>query len=110
MADVVSMLWIRNWFTSIDYEWLGNRIIVHGHTPVPEISIQHHLENLDKIQTIDIDNGCCFKKDDLNQLCAFDMTNRAGILADTKTMLAATNRIFIPHRPPVRPRHNRHAV
>lgn len=76
MTDVVSMLWIRNWSTDIDYKWLGDRIVVHGHTPVPKIAIQHHLENLDKIQTIDIDNGCCFGRDDMNRLCAFDLTNR----------------------------------
>ena len=32
--EVHSMLWQRNWYDDINYDWLGERIIVHGHTPV----------------------------------------------------------------------------
>jgi serine/threonine protein phosphatase 1 len=28
------LLWIRNWYDQINYEWLEDRTIIHGHTPM----------------------------------------------------------------------------
>jgi serine/threonine protein phosphatase 1 len=69
---------IRNWYSDIDYEWLGSRCIVHGHTPVTVQEASTLLENLDSHQVIDIDTGC-FSGERLpgkGYLTALDMTNR----------------------------------
>lgn len=73
-----SMLWIRRWYEQIDFDWLGNRIIVHGHTPKSSSKIRHLHHNLKNGQVLNIDAGCVFgrRRVDLGQLCAFDMTNR----------------------------------
>lgn len=71
-----SMLWIRAWYRDINYEWLKNRIIVHGHTPSSKQEIEENFQSLDYIQAIDIDAGCVFKSQDLQLLCAIDLTNR----------------------------------
>ena len=34
LTDTEAMMWIRNWYQWIDYNWLGNRTILHGHTPI----------------------------------------------------------------------------
>ncbi len=78
LRSKASMTMIRDWYADIDYEWLGSRCIVHGHTPVTVQEAQTLLENLDNHQVIDIDTGC-FAADYLpgkGHLTAFDMTNR----------------------------------
>ena len=79
LADFDACLWQRHWYHEIDYKALGDRIIVHGHTPIKQKTIQQHLAHLDTKQYLDIDNGSCYIKHSdkgLAQLCAFDMTNR----------------------------------
>ena len=70
------MLWIRNWYENIDYNWLGDRIIVHGHTPISKIFIKSMFEDLKKNQYLDIDAGCVFQRHGYGDLCAVDLTNQ----------------------------------
>jgi serine/threonine protein phosphatase 1 len=74
-----SLLWIRNWYQDINYKWLGNRIVVHGHTPTDKYDIETMLQLLDKEQYIDIDCGCFRSNKSTHQgyLCCFDFENRA---------------------------------
>lgn len=76
LSDKEAMLWERNWDHKIDKEWLGNRIIIHGHTPIKKFKIEHSLLTLEETPVINIDNGCVYDRGELNNLCAFDMTNR----------------------------------
>jgi len=71
-----SLIWIRDWYENIDYDWLGDRIIVHGHTPQPSMFTKSMLKDIDHLQVIDIDNGCVFPHSKLNTLCAFELTER----------------------------------
>ena len=71
------MLYMRDWYDSIDYDWLGDRIIVHGHTPVSKVTIENLLKKLGNYRVLDIDGGCFAKHlPGKGYLCAFDMTNR----------------------------------
>lgn len=73
----VNMMYIRNWYDQIDYDWLGERVIVHGHTPVSTMQAQNMLNQLDEKKVIDIDTGCFAKHlPGKGYLSAFDMTNR----------------------------------
>lgn len=75
LEDKHSMLWIRGWYERIDRQWLGNRIIVHGHTPMPKVKIEFSLKNLDRLPVINIDAGCVFKEArGLGHLCAVELT------------------------------------
>ena len=82
LADASEMCWMRNWYDDIRYEWLGERTILHGHTPIEHYNIEKQLFQLKWSRYLDIDAGCVFTQHrfpyrvDLGRLCAFDMTNR----------------------------------
>ncbi|MEM7374918.1 MAG: metallophosphoesterase family protein [Bacteroidota bacterium] len=77
LRDLKSMLWIRWWYDDINWTWLKDRVIIHGHTPVDLDEIWDMYDLLDEDQVLDIDNGCFAKyKEGLGRLCAFDMTNK----------------------------------
>lgn len=70
------MLWIRNWYADLDYDWLANRYIVHGHTPVDRDLIESMADNFEQLRVINLDNGCVFTLPGKGHLCAFDFTQR----------------------------------
>ncbi|MEO1258146.1 MAG: metallophosphoesterase family protein [Bacteroidota bacterium] len=73
----INMLYLRNWYDQINFDWLGNRKIIHGHTPVKKMRIEFMLERLDQDQVLDIDGGCFAKHlTGKGYLCAFEMVNR----------------------------------
>ena len=61
LADLREMMWVRRWYDQIDYDWLGKRIIVHGHTPTKKSEIEDSLKILDHLPVIDIDSGCYYE-------------------------------------------------
>ncbi len=75
-SDLEAMPWIRHWYDDIDREWLGDRLIIHGHTPTRYLEIKNSLKTLDDIPAIDIDAGCVYGAFGLGHLCAFEMTER----------------------------------
>ena len=77
LENEYSFLWIRNWYQDINYNWLKDRIILHGHTPITKTQINTNYNQLEKAQYLDIDAGCFYVLEpDMGKLCAFDMTNR----------------------------------
>lgn len=81
------VLYARNWYEFIDRKWLGDRYIIHGHTPriVEEINTQFDLFETNRY--LNIDAGCCYsfhyhRKNEpetilrLRKLCCLDLTNR----------------------------------
>ncbi|MBL7802947.1 MAG: serine/threonine protein phosphatase [Saprospiraceae bacterium] len=76
LADTTSMLWIRQWHDLINQKWLGERVIVHGHTPQPHSQTIYDLGELDRKPALCIDCGCALVQAPYGQLCAFDLGNR----------------------------------
>ncbi|MEL6670658.1 MAG: metallophosphoesterase family protein [Bacteroidota bacterium] len=77
LNDFKSMLWIRYWYEDINWNWLKDRIIVHGHTPIDTDEIWDMVDVLAEDQVLDIDNGCYSRnKEGLGSLCAFDLSHR----------------------------------
>jgi serine/threonine protein phosphatase 1 len=80
LADRESMLWKRSWYPDIDKKWLGNRVIVHGHTPQTLSQTQAQLAALSDQQYLNIDNGCVyhdrFQSAEMGNLVAFELTRR----------------------------------
>jgi serine/threonine protein phosphatase 1 len=70
------MLWIRNWYNDLDWEWLGQRYVVHGHTPTPHPTIQNLFRHFNGLRVINIDAGCVYQRTGYGQLCAVDLSNR----------------------------------
>lgn len=79
LSDLDGLLFARNWYHKIDYDWLGKRTIIHGHTPIVQTAMELMLESMNFHQYLNIDNGCVYDSyaDDSYHLCALDMTNRA---------------------------------
>ncbi len=72
-----AMLWIRNWYSTLNEDWLKGRIIVHGHTPIPKTSIEQMILNLETFPVLDIDAGCTFVEEEYGWLCAMDLGAKA---------------------------------
>ncbi len=74
-SDQDAMLWIRQWYEDIDKQWLGTRVIVHGHTPMKKTTIEEQLRNLHNLPVLDIDAGCVYagRRPEMGYLCAFDL-------------------------------------
>ena len=84
-ANKEDLLWIRNWYDKINYEWLENRIIVHGHSPQTKSEIEEQFNILDEKRVLNIDCGAFLSKQKehgLGYLCAFDFTNKELIFQE----------------------------
>lgn len=77
-SNKTDLMYIRDWYKDVNYDWLGKRCIVHGHTPVTIEQCETLLQNLDNHQVIDIDTGCFAgtRLPGKGYLTALDMTNR----------------------------------
>lgn len=72
-----SMLWIRNWYYDIDYKWLGDRYIIHGHTPQTMEEIERMHAKYDLYRILDIDAGCCYNDiKGLGYLCVIELNEK----------------------------------
>jgi len=58
--DKKEMIWIRYWYDDIDRNWLGDRIIVHGHTPTHQLTIKNSVKELAEIPALNIDKWLLF--------------------------------------------------
>jgi len=73
------LMWIRDWYSNIDYDWLGDRKIIHGHTPQTRQEIEEQFKYFDEKQVLNIDCGAFLSKSKihgLGHLCAFDISNK----------------------------------
>ena len=59
LEDFDSMIWIRN--MKVDKKKIGNRIIVHGHTPTPLEKVKKNLTSVNEKGSLNIDTGCVLK-------------------------------------------------
>lgn len=76
---VRDMRWIRDWHDEINYEWLGNRVIVHGHTAIALDVAKQMLIELPEKQVLNIDTGCVYKREGEGCLTAYDTADNALI-------------------------------
>lgn len=79
LEDIDAMIWIRNWYDDLDKVWLGERFIVHGHTPTRRPILEERLQNISEVPIINVDCGCCYNKEGLGFLTAFDLDKQAYI-------------------------------
>jgi serine/threonine protein phosphatase 1 len=78
LSDENAFLWIRNFYGDINTKWLKNRLLVHGHTPVPFSDIQKMYKrwigrSFFSKPVLNLDAGCIFG---LGGLVAVDLTNQ----------------------------------
>ena len=73
LEDAVSMLWIRDWYQAINYNWLGERYIIHGHTPMLRKDIETMHADFKAKRVLDIDGGCFFDIPGMGFLSALEL-------------------------------------
>ncbi|NOQ76043.1 MAG: hypothetical protein GQ574_28815 [Crocinitomix sp.] len=69
--DIKSMLWLRDWQKVYDKKWLGNRRVIHGHTPMTKTNIIDQFDTNKDV--ICIDNGSFLKGIDYGSLCVLNL-------------------------------------
>jgi len=76
LADAEGLLWARGWTDTLDREWLDDRIIIHGHTPVTQNMIELNAKYLTNMPVLDIDCGCfANSRWGMGRLCAVELGN-----------------------------------
>jgi serine/threonine protein phosphatase 1 len=65
--DRHSMLWLRDWSTVYDENWLNERTVIHGHTPMNRDNIEQQVRDGKKV--IGIDNGAFLSNKGNGGLC-----------------------------------------
>ena len=85
LKDLESMLWIRNWYSLIDTEWLNNRTIIHGHTPITIEKIEFLFEKREKLGAVNLDGSAVFSLKGRHDcaLCCLDWTNKKLYFQET---------------------------
>jgi serine/threonine protein phosphatase 1 len=93
--DKQAMMWIRG--QPIDNNALGNRILVHGHTPM---ALDRILEQTGK-NVIDIDGGCVYTKfEGFGNLIALEVTeNKLRVVRNCETTSPPPTRVTSPPAP-----------
>ena len=79
LKDTHAMLWERGWYDRLDRQWLGRRIIVHGHTPEPVISVRRGIDEMALAQRVCIDSGCAMRVGGMGYLTALNLDTRVGV-------------------------------
>jgi serine/threonine protein phosphatase 1 len=72
------LLWTRDWYNNINYDWLQKRKIIHGHTPQTRSEIEEQFEQFEEKQVLNIDCGAFSSRSKIHGLgflCGFDITN-----------------------------------
>jgi len=78
LEDQESLLWARDWYKHLRKEWLGGRIVVHGHTPKEKDYIIESINYVNYQPVINIDNGCFVpNRRGMGHLCALTLGTHA---------------------------------
>lgn len=74
--DKHSLFWLRDWKVVYNKSWLGDRIVIHGHTPSKDSQIKEQF-NLDNLQVWGIDGGVYLREEEgYGKLCVFKLETK----------------------------------
>ena len=51
------LMWLRDWYSTVDYDRLGDRYILHGHVPVVERELWEQYDYLERGRVLCLDGG-----------------------------------------------------
>ena len=57
LAHPTDLMWMRDWYASVDYDWLGERYLLHGHVPVVERELWEQYDYLERGRILCLDGG-----------------------------------------------------
>jgi len=70
--DEFALLWSRDWDEYYDKEWLGEKVIIHGHTPLTKNEIKNSING----NIICIDNGSYIPDSNLGSICILNIDTK----------------------------------
>lgn len=73
LSDDNSLIWIRNWYDQIDYDWLGDRYIIHGHSAFTKDQILNLHSAFTNKRVLNIDAGCVFGARRMGYLVCYEL-------------------------------------
>lgn len=76
--DTNAMMWIRYWYDDIDLNWLGDRVIVHGHSPARMLEVSADIRHMQENQVVGIDTGCSQLAEGMGYLTVLNLDTRQG--------------------------------
>ncbi len=72
LDDEFSLLWLRDWEKVYNKSWLGDRIVIHGHTPTKESEIISRFEGNKDV--LCIDNGVFIEdRQEFGAICVLNL-------------------------------------
>lgn len=78
--DTYAHTHIRTWYHQLNYHWLGDRYIIHGHVQHTREQIEWNLTKLPELRVLGIDAGCVSVwEPGKGHLCALDLRQHACI-------------------------------
>jgi len=69
--ETQDMIWIRDWRKFYDPAWLGDRTVIHGHTPLQRVFLADQFSS--SINVFCIDNGCFKEQKGFGMLAVLDL-------------------------------------
>ena len=78
LEDLNAMLWIRKFYKDVDLSWLGERVLVHGHTPDDFFGIKFGIARMGIRGYACIDSGCAHRESGMGFLTVLNLDSREG--------------------------------
>lgn len=92
-----AMIWERldrtEWGQKINHNWLNNRVLVHGHTPLSRTAIEQGVAELKRLPVLNIDAGCVYPREGLGNLCALNLDTRQLTFVPRMDVVASAKRL-----------------
>ncbi len=93
--DKMSLHSIRNWYESIDKNKIGDKIIIHGHSPRRFDTLEDDIREM-KYPAINIDCGCVYDMHTkIGRLCALNLETLKPVFQEN------VDRVPVPENNPV---------
>ncbi len=75
-----AMLWERYWYDDMIFnpDFLGDRIIIHGHTPADMLQIKAGIRHMSRNKYACIDSGCSQVKEGMGYLTVLNLDTQEG--------------------------------
>ncbi|PPK88338.1 serine/threonine protein phosphatase 1 [Neolewinella xylanilytica] len=81
LEDEHAMLWIRDWESETDLAWLGDRVLLYGHTPRTAAEVQAKVTHMHERKIVCLDSGCAMRHPGMGILTALNLDSGKITLA-----------------------------
>ncbi len=73
LSDLQAMLWMRDWESEADLAWLGDRVLLYGHTPRTVSEVENEVRLMQERKIVCLDSGCAMRYEGMGYLTALNL-------------------------------------